>query len=186
MEKKRTKAQVGRGSKAKGKQFERKIAKLIGAWFCPDEMNQPGKPDRVHRTPTSGGSFYPGDIVDDKHELPFMVECKKSQSWKFGDLFRERSELLGYWYQCAMECPRRLKALLIFSGNFKPDYFVMLFGTLRFLEEYSGDYPQSYLIVHNDYIPFGQSLVVGLLKDFLEHFDAEMVKTIPGFRGEKK
>ncbi len=186
MKKKRTKAQVGRGSKNKGKGYERKIAKLIGTWFCPDEMNRPDEPDRIHRTPTSGATFYPGDIVDDKHELPFMIECKKSQSWKFGDLFRERSELLNYWHQCMMECPRSRKALLVFSGNFKPDYFAMLSGAFRELEEYGGDYPQRYLMACNRNIPFGESLVIGLLKDFLEHFDGEMVKTIPGFRREGK
>ena len=190
VKKKRTKAQVGRGSKNKGKGYERKISKLIGDWFCPEEMNQSDKPDRIHRTPTSGAIYYPGDIVDDKHELPFMVECKKSQSWDFGDLFREKSELWGYWLQCIMECPLSLKALLVFSANFKPDYFAMPSEAFRELEEYGGDYLQTYWEVCNHSIPFGQlqqPLIVGLLKDFLEHFDAEMVKTIPGFRkGSKK
>ena len=150
-------------------------------------MNQPGKPDRIHRTPTSGATYYPGDIVDDKHELPFMIECKKSQSWKFGDLFRERSELLNYWHQCAMECPRKCKALLVFSANFKPDYFAMSSVTFhQSLGEYCGNYPYPYLVVRNRYIPSGESLIVGLLKDFLEHFDGEMIRSIPEFRKDKQ
>lgn len=174
--KKRSKSQVAQGIRAKGKDYERQVAKTIATWFCPNERG------RIHRTPSSGAVYYPGDIVDDKHELPFVIECKKRQQLSFSGLLEKDSELWKFWKQCMDECDDpHFIPLLIFSQNYGSDYFMIPLGWFESLEEYCGVFSELHLKVQ----AYPNYVIVGKLKGFLEHFDSEMIKTIPELRSGK-
>lgn len=176
MKEKRTKSQIGRGSKNKGKGYERKIAKLIGAWFCPDEMNRPDKPDRIRRTPTSGVIFS-GDVFDKKYKLPFVIECKKRSHLSFSTLLRKDSELWKFWEQTLGECGKYIP-FLIFSENYGPDNFMLDSKVFSEMEDWGGKYSKGFLKVKN--FDQEQNVVVGLLKDFLDHFSSENLLALKG------
>lgn len=173
--KKRSKTQTARHSKSKGKGYEHKIAKVLSDWW--------GSP--LHRTPTSGAHIYSGDIVDDSGELPFIVECKKRRELTFSGILEKNSRLWKFWEQTLKSYrpgdPHHQPVdpcILVFSQNFGSDYFMIATSWFESLEEYCGIYSEPLLKVqaYPDYV------VAGKLKDFLEHFDPEMIKTIPGLR----
>jgi len=178
MPKKRSRTQVAKRSKAKGKGYERRVAKILSEWW--------GSP--FHRTPTSGAHIYSGDIVDPKGEFPFMVECKKRKDLDFSGILEKDSRLWKFWEQTLKSYipgdPHHKPAdppILVFSQDFGADYFMIATGWFESLEEYCGVYSKPHLKVwaHPDYV------IAGKLKDFLEHFSPAMIKTIPGLRRKK-
>ena len=182
--KKRSKSQVAQGIRAKGKDYERKIAKILSGWW--------GSP--LRRTPTSGGNIYSGDIFDPQGEFPFIVECKKRHQLSFSGLLENDSELWKFWKKALEdyipEDPHHEPTdppALIFSQDYDADYFMIELTWFRRLEAYCGGFSHSYL---EPVFPLGypacpeesRGVIVGKLKDFLEHFQTEIVRTIPEFR----
>lgn len=177
---KKNRSRIARSSKRKGKQFEGKIAKMFNEWFCPDEKG------RIHRTPSSGNFVFPGDIFDTKEKLPFTIECKKRKNLNFSGLLEERTELWAFWHQCLDECVVGKIPLLVFGQNYGPDYTMIGLEWFQILEEYCGDFQG--IILEADYSRLKREegkVVIIKLKDFLEHFGSEMVRTIPELRKKK-
>ncbi len=176
----RTRSQASRYAVAKGKGYERRIAKILTEWWC----------STLHRTPTSGVNIYSGDIVDDKGNFPFIVECKKNEDWLFGNLLEEtqnKKTLWGFWKQSLnswLETDPHHKEndprLVVFSKRSVKDYFMVGEESLVALELYCGQYPSPHIIA--EWHP--RRVMVGRLKDFLEHFSSDMIKTIPEWRRE--
>jgi len=177
---KRTRSQASRYAVAKGKDYERRIARILSGWWG----------STLHRTPTSGVNIYSGDIVDDKGRFPFIVECKKDEDWSFGNLLEEtqnKRTLRGFWKQSLndwLETDPHHKEndprLVVFSKRSVKDYFMIATGWFELLKEYCGSYSGSYLKawVCPDHV------VIGKLKDFLDHFSSNMIRTIPEWRRE--
>lgn len=118
-----------KNSRAKGKTYERLVAKELGGWW--------GEPFRS--TPGSGAlhweqdSRVAGDIVapvDSK--FPFTVECKKREGWYFDGLINETGEIPSWWQQ-ALEDAARVdrEPLLVFSKNRAPSYVMMHWETFE-------------------------------------------------------
>lgn len=114
-------SQGGAKSKGAGRDYELRVAKSLGEWWC-------GKPFR--RTPNSGGwdkqvndgeIKAAGDLIapDDAH-FPFCVECKhrKEPVNFFAESTGEpdSSTLIDWWKQCAKEAESvRKMPLLVFQ-----------------------------------------------------------------------
>lgn len=124
----------GRGSKSKGSNFERQIAKTLSRYFF-------GVDDRLKRTPLSGGfsKSYKGDIFEDLSvkisddpvisntpQWPFSVECKKQEvPLDIPSLLSDNSVFWKFWDQCSSQIKGTPEAgkipMLIFSkNNIKP------------------------------------------------------------------
>lgn len=179
MKKQRSKTELSEFQRKKGKDYELKIARVLSKWW--------GSP--LHRTPTSGMHIYSGDIVDDKGEFPFIVECKKNEQWSFGNLFEKDSLLFSFWEKARndyLECDPHHSPedppLLIFGCSFSPDFFMMYLGTLCRLQEYGGSYPSNHILVPQKHLG---PLITGKLADFIAHFPSDMVRTIPEFRRKR-
>lgn len=109
------------GGKEKGRQFEIRIAQLIGEWWC-------GVPDAFWRNVASGGRVHTnatvpsGDIVPvkDVGVWPLSIECKVDEQWSFeGFLSGNLSEAL-LWHFAQMysdSIKANRKGLLVFSRN---------------------------------------------------------------------
>jgi len=184
---KRTRSQASRYAVAKGKDYERRIAKVLSKWWG----------STLHRTPTSGVNIYSGDIVDDKGRFPFIVECKKSEQWNLLDLLGKSLPLSVYWsqaYNNYIDGDPHHKwndpVLLVFSKRGGRDYIMMCRYTLRVMEAYCGNWTHPYLSdpytatrLEEGMIQIRHS-VIGRLDDFIKHFSSDMVKTVPEWRRE--
>lgn len=102
-------ASVGRGSQIKGKNFERRIAKLLTDWWG----------STIRRVPNSGGLNIKGDImtenVDDMKNFPFHFELKCQERWNVSN----------YFSQAEYDCPKDKKPAVIFSKN-NDNVYIML------------------------------------------------------------
>lgn len=110
-------------SKAKGSDYERKIAKLLSDWFG----------EEFHRVPASGGLRWGTDnrVVGDittspDSKFPFTVECKKREGWDFEQVLKGTGEVEQWWEQSSRDGERAsLLPIVIFSKNFAPNYLMM-------------------------------------------------------------
>jgi hypothetical protein len=111
--------------KAKGSEYELKIAKKLTEWSGYQFM----------RTPNSGAmhsqysdSRLVSDIVPppDIH-FPFSVECKKHEiPWEFSQLLAGTSEIWDFWKQVLRESTSEgMEPMLVFSKN-RRDSYVMV------------------------------------------------------------
>jgi len=109
----------GAKSKAAGKDYELRVSKRLGGWWC-------GRPFR--RTPNSGGwdkqvgdgeIKAAGDIIaPDEVHFPFSVECKhrKEAVNFFTEPTGEQDTLIDWWKQCVRDANTVNKVpLLIFQ-----------------------------------------------------------------------
>lgn len=92
------------GGREKGFRFERRIATLLGEWWCGDKK-------ALWRNTNSGaratvvGQVYGGDIIPANASIqhwPLCIELKHSESWSF-DAFlhgNPKNELLSFMCQC--------------------------------------------------------------------------------------
>jgi hypothetical protein len=135
-------------SKAKGSEFERKVAKLLSKWWK----------EQFHRTPMSGGLHWKednrvaGDIVTPPNSVyPFTTECKKREEWEFEQIIKGTGEVEKWWTQAITDGERvGLKPLLIFSKNFAPSYLMMYCEDFDKILAYKGvtTLPFNYFILH--------------------------------------
>lgn len=110
-------------SRAKGAEYERKTAKVLGEWWGED----------FNRTPASGGLQWgddnrvTGDIVTPVDSVfPFVIECKKREEWDFSQLLRDTGEMEEWWEQVIRDSEKvSLRPFLIFSRNYLPDFGMM-------------------------------------------------------------
>ena len=164
-------------SRAKGSEYERKVAKELGNWWG----------EEFHRTPMSGGLHWKkdnrvaGDIVTPPDSVyPFVTECKKREGWSFEQLLKGTGEVEKWWKQVTRDSSETgLYPLLIFAKNFSPDYvmiqmtvYMLLFQNYR---EHIEDAPRmaTFTITLPDDEQGGR--VILLLDDFLSKFSKEDV-----------
>lgn len=177
----RTRSQASRYAVAKGKDYERRIARILSEWWG----------STLHRTPTSGVNIYSGDIVDDKGQFPFIVECKKEEDWSFGNLLEEtqnKKTLWGFWKQSLdswLETDPHHKEddprLVVFSKRSVKDYFMVKLQDILDIGQFCGTWTAQAIQVGPPWMG-AERVMVGRLKDFFEWSDSEMLKTIPRFR----
>lgn len=117
-------ASVGKGSRDKGSNYERKTAKALSAWWGAE----------FHRTPGSGSLHWQsennvaGDIVVAYTAgFPFVVECKHQEGgWTLESVFLNRHNVKTWWQQVVVDSRRVGRIpLLMFTRNRAED-FVML------------------------------------------------------------
>jgi len=115
--------------KAKGSNFERKVAKLFSEWWG----------EEFHRTPGSGGlkwkddNSVSGDIVPPKDsKFPFNIECKKHEGWDFEQIIKGTGNVVKWWNQCTTDADVFSKVpLLVFSKNRSPIYFMLRYEDFK-------------------------------------------------------
>jgi len=128
-------ASRGKGSKAKGANFELKTSKLFTSWWTAG-----GFEGKFYRTPASGGLRQDnregtvGDLVTPEG-FTYTIECKNQEQWKFRELFKaveivkpkhSARNIAGFWYQACDDARRAgLNPILVFSKNHFPN-MVML------------------------------------------------------------
>lgn len=156
-------------SKAKGSEFELKVAKLLSSWWG----------EEFHRTPMSGGLHWKadnrvaGDIVTPPNSVfPYNVECKKREGWLFDQVLRGTGEVEDWWEQCVKDARGvGMRPWLIFARNFVPPYIMLqLEDFTPIVQTKNSRLPINYFIVSI----VGQPLrVVMLLDDFLAKVQCE-------------
>ena len=181
---KRTKSQASRYAVAKGKDYERRVAKILSEWWG----------STLHRTPTSGVNIYSGDIVDDKGQFPFIVECKKNEQWSLGNLLEKAQgektlwgfwrQALGNWLEADPHHHENDPPLLVFSRSHGPDYFIARLQDILDIGQFCGAWMAQALLVAPPWIG-AERVMVGKMENFLGQFDSEMLRTIPRFRRKK-
>ncbi len=113
----------GINSKAKGSEYERKIARQLSQWWG----------EQFQRTPMSGGLHWKndnrvaGDIVTPPDSVyPFTTECKKREGWLLEQVLKGTGDVESWWEQSVKDGKRvDLKPILIFSKNFAPSYLML-------------------------------------------------------------
>ena len=98
----RTKQQIGKGSKAKGSNFENKLAKMIRETFIPEGVDSKVAYNLVHRTSMSGGRTERGDLIIQPPVLqyfPWFIEARNRQTWSWEQIFKNPQEnTIVKWY----------------------------------------------------------------------------------------
>jgi len=121
-------ATQGKGSKAKGSNFERDISKTLTKWWTGL-----GFKGEFYRTPTSGGLRWKAreDTVGDlcaPEDFAFTIECKCREDWDFKDIFNWTPDgLIAKWWK--QSCDEALRAnkmpLLVIKKNYvQPIVFI--------------------------------------------------------------
>lgn len=108
--------------KAKGDNFERKIAKKMTDWTGT----------KFERVPASGGLHWKqdnrvyGDIICNDPDFPFVIECKNREAWNMDALINGSKEVESWWKQVNRDAGETGKApMVIFTRNRQPDYVML-------------------------------------------------------------
>ncbi len=159
-------SRTGRSSRTKGAAFERKVAKMLQAWW-------PGNHE-FRRTPMSGGSVLKlgwdmaGDICTTAPDFKWHLELKNSSS-KFSGLHQllsaEKSTVWEWFTQAVTECPAHKRPLLIFNRNDQPTYCMAMSTALLFYEN-DKSIQQSHRLTYIPHYIIG-ARSIWLLKDML-------------------
>ena len=147
-------------SKQKGKEFERKVAKMLTEW-SGQEFN---------RTPQSGALHWNNDkrVVSDivspqtLTDWPFSIECKKVEyPWEFSTIIEGTSLFWEHWQQCWDDSQReQLRPLLVFCKNYRDTFAVI---TYQDFEKINVTFESFIRVTRQDF-----DLVILKFKDFLE------------------
>lgn len=158
--------------KAKGSNFERKVAKMLSEW---SEFE-------FHRTPMSGALHWANDkrIVSDivpPQELvdkgwPFSIECKCCQyDWDFSQILEGTSTFWKHWKQCWDDAQREgMEPLLVFTKNYRDTYITLLFRTYSKFAK-SGLHGLNVIQIQYE----GYKLILLKFQAFLEHITLQEV-----------
>lgn len=158
-------------SRVKGSEYERKIAKILGAWY----------EEEFHRVPASGGLRWgkdnrvAGDITTPvESKFPFTVECKKREEWDLEQILKGTGEIEKWWQQSVNDSDRvDTLPFLVFSKNFAPDYVMITACAFKKIVTASKKVPFNYFVVSTCDKPVR---VVCLLEDFTKHFTKENIE----------
>jgi len=127
----------------KGAAFERRIAKLLGPWWCEDEgafWRSAGSGARA--TVVKGIGLHPGDIVPQTEEaanFPCCIETKRREKWNLADFLAVhrdpfKTEVIVFWLESLIECGGDYIPWAIISKNRQSDLLVVdrgFYSTLR-------------------------------------------------------
>lgn len=114
------------GSRAKGADAEREVAKLVEGWW---RVFEPGC--RFVKTPLSGGWGGPairsgfrasGDLMTTAVKFPFVIEVKRREGWSWKPFLEGRpSPVWGWWRQaCRQADEMDARPMLWFRHNREP------------------------------------------------------------------
>ena len=148
----------GRGGRAKGGNYERKIAKVLSEWSGFE----------ITRTPGSGGFYKTGDLCpkEPEHQIrwPFSFELKNQECWNIKQVLKingtsDMPEVFKkWWYQCAADAKtRERKPILLFTKNHHPN--LVMFRREDFFAPLSS-------LNHYTFVSCG-NLMVMLFEDFI-------------------
>lgn len=162
-------------SRQKGSEYERKIAKILGAWYK----------EEFHRVPASGGLRWgddnrvAGDITTPvDSSFPFTVECKKREQWDLEQILKGTGEIETWWQQSINDSVRvNTLPFLVFSKNFAPDFLMITDEVFEKLLAVSKTAPFNYFKVSTSDKPVR---IVCLLEDFTKHITKQHIeKALP-------
>ncbi len=154
-------------TKRKGDNFERQVAKIFQDWYGRE----------VRRAPLSGMGVLKIDIVSDEN-FPFLIQCKKQESWRLESILSGKGEL-GRYIDELYEIKNYLFynenkiLLLVISRNYSNIYAVLDENELNKLTSHGFD------VSALTYICFkynGKNYYMFLLKDMLRNLKPFEVK----------
>lgn len=162
----------GAKNKASGSDYERRIAKMLEAWWgCP-----------FRRTPNSGGwdkqstdgeVMAVGDIISTDPDFPFAIECKHRKEAL--NLFSVQSDssdmILDWWKQCKDDADTIKKAPLLIMSCGRTEYAMFLNYAQS---EHTEPEHSRVLELMDKGLHYGY---VMMLSDFLAHFGEANGKT---------
>lgn len=168
----------GKMSRNKGAAYERRIAKILTAWWGT----------KFFRTPLSGGHQdmsnemnIAGDLVTKDVLFPFHLELKKQEGWNLEHLLTsDKMGKIGDWFrQAKKDCKPGKIPFLIFSKNYSPDFFLLQRNDMTSIQSV---YTQNAKIfkmllyrMRNLYVIPYSGHIVGLLDEFVEVFTREEI-----------
>lgn len=165
-----------KNSRAKGKGFERVVAKLLTAWWGAE----------FHSTPASGGLRWGndarvvGDIVapsEGGEDYPFSNECKKVEGWSLEQLIKGTGQITDWWEQCTRDAKVVSKVpLLTFSKNRSPIYYMMPYEAFQRL----GMLERNYFITTFELKGVEHCVAVGFFDSLLAIPKEEVIKKLVG------
>lgn len=165
-------ASSGRGSRNKGSNYERAIAKKLTEFWGEGAFQ---------RVPNSGGLHWgsdqriAGDIIPPPEaQFPFVVECKKREGWTMDNVLLDNGQPREWWYQAVTDARRVKKTpMLIFSRNRAKDFVMLPFDSLIYdLLRHDGGVMRTTVSYEN-------------VQGELQSFDV-MVMTFEAFTGVRK
>lgn len=114
---------MGRHSRNKGANYERKVAKDLSDWWGGN----------FSRVPASGGLQWgadqrvAGDIVPPPEaNFPFVVECKKQEDWTMEHILLDIGKPREWWQQVVMDSRRVSRTPILFFSRNRAKDFVMI------------------------------------------------------------
>lgn len=155
----------GRKNKNAGSDYERRIAKMLEAWWgCP-----------FRRTPNSGGwdkqttdgeVMAVGDIISTDPDFPFAIECKhRKEALNLFSIQSASSDMiLDWWKQCKDDAAQIKKSPLLIMSCGRTEYAMFL----NFLVSKHTE-PEKYRVFQMTDKGLHQGYIM-LLSDFLAHF----------------
>lgn len=183
---------VGRKSRRKGGNHERKVVTALSEWWTNG-----GDKNAFARTPRSGAWKFPLDIVPPRG-CPLLVSCKNEERWAGLEMLLESDGAFKtYWNELDIAYNDILKhenlfmsvtgvghenviSVLIFTRNFKPDYIMMNVSDYNALVGYVGAFMKrkitSMLFLEDYQLNNKREFVTMLLKDFFEWVTPEVIK----------
>lgn len=113
----------GRKSRSKGQRAERKVAKLLTAWWGSEFHRTPGSGSFATRTSTDYNVS--GDVSTPDETFPFCVEVKNQEGWHLEQLLTApECDIIQWWRQAEEQCPEDRTPLLVFTRNHQPLFCV--------------------------------------------------------------
>ena len=103
---------TGRGARAKGGTFERKVRNELRRIY--DDASKHGE---IQRVPMSGGGWMKGDIID-----------LNDNTWTYEAKCQEALSLPAWWRQTKLQAKSFQTPCLVFSSNHRPMYWIMKAG----------------------------------------------------------
>lgn len=162
----------------KGAAFERKVARMLTAWWGV----------MFHRVPQSGGLHWDkdnrvtGDIMvpdgEDGKDFPFTVECKNQEGWIMDNILRDTGDVKNWWKQAYGDNQRlddkKKTPLLIFTRNFAPEFYMVFYDKWRRLPLPEQNYFITTLKVEEE----SHKVAIGLFEDLLNLKKEIVVKNL--------
>jgi len=175
------KIKIGKSSKIKGANYERKISKLFEEWFKKHDPKA-----SIARTPQSGGHSklaedwnMSSDLTCNNPDFPFLIECKCNEAWDIRDLFKIKGLVFtSWWPQATKQSSTTDKIpLLVFTKKYHPD-FVAMPGGIDFgkILIHSGNANPTVGFHEHKLIPDG--MIICLLESLLESNPKEWIDVI--------
>ncbi len=121
----------GLNSRAKGKRFEREVAKLLTKYWSHFEDNI-----QFVSTPLSGGFSnakmrgdmkISGDLMTNSEIIPWCFECKHREKWNLENLLEgKRSPIWSWWEQCIKAAKEENKIPMLWFRKNRGELWILV------------------------------------------------------------